>query len=47
MKPAKLKEHLKYVHPENASKHVLFFSPPEKKVTFKKAGTLPKLGFSI
>ncbi|GFT64386.1 protein ZBED8 [Nephila pilipes] len=45
MKPAKLIEHLKYLHPENASKDLEFFT--KKKAQFSKSGTLTKLGFGI
>lgn len=44
MKPAKLIEHLKSLHPENASKDLDYFT--KKKAQFSKSGTLPKLGFS-
>lgn len=45
MKPAKLIEHLKSLHPENASKDLEFFT--KKKAQFSKSGTLTKLGFGI
>jgi hypothetical protein len=45
LKPAKLKEHLTSVHPENASKDACFFFRA-KKAQFEKAGTLSKLGFA-
>ncbi|GFU03693.1 protein ZBED8 [Nephila pilipes] len=45
MKPAKLIEHLKSLHPENASKDLEFFT--KKKIQFSKSGTLTKLGFGI
>ena len=43
MKPAKLKEHLKSMHPKNALDSVESF--PSKNVRFEKSGTLPKFGF--
>ena len=43
MKPAKLKEHLIFMHPKNALDSVEFFR--SKKVRFEKSGTLPKFGF--
>ncbi|GFT76191.1 protein ZBED8 [Nephila pilipes] len=45
MKPAKLIEQLKSLHPENASKDLEFFT--KKKTQFSKSGTLTKLGFGI
>ncbi|KFM57647.1 Retrovirus-related Pol polyprotein from type-1 retrotransposable element R1, partial [Stegodyphus mimosarum] len=45
MKPAKLIQHLKSLHPENASKDLEFFT--KKKAQFSKSGTLTKLGFGI
>ncbi|GFT23536.1 protein ZBED8 [Nephila pilipes] len=45
MKPAKFIEHLKSLHPENASKDLEFFT--KKKAQFSKSGTLTKLGFGI
>ncbi|GFT06573.1 protein ZBED8 [Nephila pilipes] len=45
MKPEKLIEHLKSLHPENASKDLEFFT--KKKAQFSKSGTLTKLGFGI
>ncbi|GFS28299.1 protein ZBED8 [Nephila pilipes] len=45
MKPAKLIEHLKSLHPENASKDLEFFT--KKKAQFSKSGTLTKLVFGI
>ena len=45
MKPTKLVEHFKALHPEYANKDPNFFRA--KKAQFSKSGTLPKLGFSI
>ncbi|CAG9570793.1 unnamed protein product [Danaus chrysippus] len=44
MKPAKLSEHLKTVHPGNVCDSIDDFRT--KKARFEKAGTLPKLGFT-
>ncbi|KAL0879709.1 hypothetical protein ABMA27_003424 [Loxostege sticticalis] len=44
MKPAKLSEHLKTVHPGNVSDSIDDFRI--KRARFEKAGTLPKLGFT-
>ena len=43
LKPAKLKEHLKSIHPKNALDSVDSFR--SKKARFEKSGTLPKFGF--
>ena len=43
LKPAKLKEHLKSIHPKNALDSVDSFC--SKKARFEKLGTLPKFGF--
>ena len=42
LKPAKLKEHLTFIHPKNALNSVDYFL---FKARFQKAGTLPKFGF--
>lgn len=44
MKPAKLSEHLRIVHPGNVSDSIEDFRT--KRARFEKAGTLPKLGFT-
>lgn len=44
MKPIKLLEHLKAVHPGNVSDNSDVFH--SKKARFEKSGTLPKLGFT-
>ncbi|KAJ8728586.1 hypothetical protein PYW07_006282 [Mythimna separata] len=44
MKPAKLSEHLKTVHPGHISDS--FDELCAKKARFEKAGTLPKVGFT-